>query len=127
MKRSKKMKEIWEKTNYVLLGLLMLIPGLLKTFVIGPETISSMLNGIFLFSWAPVFWTWILILGEITFGLAILFKWQEKYASYGAVLILSIATLFVTINWSNLMSTNWSVLILHLVAITDYLILAHKK
>lgn len=51
--------------NRVLLGLVMLVPGLLKLFVTGSSGVTGMLSGIALFSWAPAFWAWILILSEI--------------------------------------------------------------
>ena len=47
------------KANWILLGLVLLIPGLLKLFVMKPTAISEMLSGIAVFAWAPVFWAWV--------------------------------------------------------------------
>ena len=112
--------------NIILLGLLMLIPGLLKLFSYKPDGVSAMLSGIFLFSWAPLFWAWILILGEIGSGLAILGRWKLKYIAIIPVIILTIAVLTSTIKWSAIGNTNWSNLIFHLIAIFNYLMLAMK-
>jgi uncharacterized membrane protein YphA (DoxX/SURF4 family) len=112
--------------NIILLGLLMLIPGLLKLFVSKPSGVSAMLSGIFLFSWAPLFWVWILLLGEIFSGLAILGRWKLKYTSLIPVIILVVAVLTVIINWNSIEKTNWTSLIFHLIAITNYLMLSMK-
>jgi uncharacterized membrane protein YphA (DoxX/SURF4 family) len=114
--------------NRVLLGLLVLVPGLLKLLVTGPAGVTGMLSGNFLFSWAPAFWAWILIAGEILFGAAILLNWKTEYASYGASAILFFALITAVIRWSDLGSTGWSNALLHLVAISNYLLLAmHVK
>jgi len=113
--------------NIVLLGLLMLIPGLTKLFVYEISGVSSMLSGIFLFSWAPMFWAVILIAGEISSGLAFLARWKLKYVAYLPVIILGIAVLTSIINWASIGQTNWSNLIFHLIAIVDCLIIANYK
>lgn len=107
--------------NTILLGLLMLIPGLMKAFSLGPSGVSGMLSGMFLFSWAPMFWAWILLLAEIGSGIAILARWKLEYVAYFPVIILSVAFLFVVINWSSLGKTNWTTALFHLIAITNYL------
>jgi len=114
----------------ILLGLLMLVAGLLKLFVSGPSGVEGMLSGNFLFSWAPAFWVWILIIGEIGFGLAILANWKLKYTAWIPVIILSIAVLTTTIKWSDIGSTGWSSVIFHLIAIVGYVELTcgnHRK
>jgi uncharacterized membrane protein YphA (DoxX/SURF4 family) len=108
----------------IMLGLLMLIPGLLKLFVYKPSGVSAMLSGIFLFSWAPMFWAGVLILGEIGSGIAILAKWRLKYTASIAAFIVAVAMFTSTINWVSIENTNWINLLLHLVAIANYLILA---
>ena len=60
--------------NRVLLGLLMLVAGLGKLLLVGPSGVSGMMSGIALFSWAPMFWAWVLIILEIGSGAAILAK-----------------------------------------------------
>lgn len=110
--------------NRILLGLLMFVPGLLKLLVVGPTGVTGMLSGNFLFSWAPAFWAWILMLGEITSGIAILGNWNVKRISIIPIVILTIAVLTTTIKWTALGSTGWSSVILHLVAIAGYVGLA---
>ncbi len=102
--------------NRILLGLLMLIPGLLKLFVMGPGTITGMLSGIALFSWAPSFWAWVLILAEIVFGIAILASWKLKYSVWPPVIIMVVAAF--TTSWGN-----WPVFMMHLVIASNYLML----
>lgn len=119
--------------NRVLLGLVMLIPGLLKLFVMGPTAVAGMTGSIFLFSWAPAFWAWVLILSEIVFGIAVLANYQTKYTAWPPVIILAIATLFVHVKWAALGSTSWSNVILHLIALWGFVMLGctacekHKK
>ena len=108
------------KINWILLGLLMLIPGLMKLFVMGPSAITQMLSGIVLFSWAPAFWAWILILSEIVFGGLVLAKWKLKYTTIPPMIILAVALLFVTIDWSNLAQVNLAGVLFHLLAINGY-------
>lgn len=110
--------------NRVVLGLLLLIPGLLKLFVMGPGAVTEMLGANVLFSWAPALWAWILIFGEILFGVGILAKFKMDYAAYGGAIILFIATLTVHINWGDLGATAWPNVLVHLAAVTNFLMLA---
>ena len=116
-------KETAMKVHWILLGLLMLVPGLLKLFVMKPAAIVGMLSAMPLFAWAPGFWAWVLILSEIVFGVLILAKWKLQYAVIPPMIIMAIATLFVAINWSNLGATQWATVLLHLIAFTGYWIL----
>ena len=79
----------WGIINRILLGLLMLVPGLLKLFVVGPTGVSGMMSGISIFAWAPFFWAWLLILAEIISGAAIL----ANYAAGKVVSKFGTATL----------------------------------
>ena len=105
----------------ILLGLLMLVAGLLKLFVVGSSGVTGMLSGNFLFSWAPAFWAWVLIFGEILSGIAILANWQTKYTAWVPVIILGFAVITMGINWSNIGSTGWSKVFLHLIAIWGFI------
>jgi len=113
-------KEIAVKSHWILLGLLMLLPGLFKLFSYKPAGVANMLSGIALFAWAPTFWAWVLILSEIVFGASILAKWKLKYTVIPPMIILAIGTLFVTIDWSNLGATQWPNVLFHLIAFTGY-------
>jgi uncharacterized membrane protein YphA (DoxX/SURF4 family) len=119
--KHKKHIEIMKKTNWILLGLLMLVAGLTKLLVMGPDAITGMMSGIILFSWAPAFWAWVLIIAEIAVGITILSKWELKYSTKVAAIILLVATLTVSIKWTG--GTSWNTVILHLIAITNYLVL----
>ena len=114
------MKNYLKLTNRVLLGLLMLVPGLMKFFVVGSDGVAGMLSGIVLFSWAPVFWAWVLMISEVGFGLAILANYKLKYTVIPPVVILLVAAFAFNIG-------NMSSLLLHLVAVSGYLMLAYKK
>jgi uncharacterized membrane protein YphA (DoxX/SURF4 family) len=105
--------------NRVLLGLLMLVPGLTKLFVMGPSAVVGMLSGNALFSWAPGFWAWVLILSEIVFGIAILAKWKLEYAVWPPIVIMLVAAF--TVNWGN-----WTNLIMHLAVASNYWLIGQR-
>jgi uncharacterized membrane protein YphA (DoxX/SURF4 family) len=124
--KEKKHVKYFMMANSILLGLLMLVAGLTKLLVMGPDAVSGMMSGIALFSWAPMFWAWVLIILEIGAGIAILSKWKLFYATKVAAIILLVATLTVTIKWTG-GGTSWNSVILHLIAITNYLMLGCKS
>lgn len=105
--------------NRILLGLVMLVPGLMKLFVMGSTAVSEMLSGIVLFAWAPMFWAWVLILSEIVFGIAILASWKLEYAAWPPVIIMLVAAFFVA--WGN-----WGSFLMHITIALNYLMLKHK-
>ncbi len=105
--------------NRILLGLLMLIPGLLKLFVIKPATVVGMLSTNVLFAWAPGFWAWVLILSEIVFGIAILARWKLEYTVWPPVVIMIVAAF--TASWGN-----WPTVLMHLVIASNYWLISRK-
>lgn len=100
--------------NRILLGLVMLVPGLLK--ISDPSKVIGMLTGMSLFSWAPTFWAWVLILSEIVFGIAILFKWKIEQTVWPPIIILVIASF--TAHWAN-----WGNMLVHLALASSYWVL----
>ena len=116
------MKKGWIKhislANRILLGLLMLIPGLFKLFSFGPEGVSGMLSG--LGFPAPMFFAWILILSEILFGLAIIAKYKLEYTVIPPIIILLVASFTAHLAEMN----TW---IMHLALITNYILIAYRK
>lgn len=112
------MEKYLKIANKALLGLLMLVPGLMKLFSL--TSTAEMLSKITLFSSAPLFWTWILVMSEITFGFAILVDYKLKYSIIPPITILLLGILIVHIG-------NVSMILLNLVAITAYLMLAYRK
>ena len=96
----------------------MLIPGFMKLFNL--NSTIEMLSGISLFSWAPIFWTWILVMSEITSGGMILMEYKLKYAIIPPIIILLLGILLVHIG-------NVSMILLNLVVVVAYLMLAYKK
>lgn len=100
--------------NRIVLGLLMLVPGILKLFVFKPAGVTSMLAG-FGFP-APSLFAWILIIVEIATGLMILANWRMNIAAWPPIVILLVATV-VTTDWADPQIPN---ILLHLVAITGY-------
>lgn len=105
--------------NRILLGLVMLVPGLWKMFVAGSDGVSQMLSAIALFAWAPMFWAWVLILSEIVFGIAILASWKLEYTVWPPVVIMVVAAF--TMAWGN-----WPTLLMHLALASNYLLLKKK-
>ena len=101
--------------NKYLLGAVMLIPGLLKLFVMKPDAIVGMLQGIPLFAWAPSLFAWVLIIGEIAAGVAIFANWNTKYAFGLGAIILTVAGL--TVHWGQ-----WSQTLAHLALASNFLV-----
>ncbi|MGV8142567.1 MAG: DoxX family protein [Candidatus Pacearchaeota archaeon] len=100
--------------NRILLGLLMLIPGCLKLFVMKPSAIVGMLSGIGFP--AATFFAWVLILSEIVFGIAILLKWKLEYTVWPPIVIMLVAGF--TVAWGN-----WPSFLMHLVIASNYAML----
>lgn len=113
----------WLFARWIFLGLVMLIPGLLKLFVMGPKAVSMMLSNISIFAWAPGVFAWLLILIEIVSGVMILAKWKVNYASFAGALIILLATLTVHVKWSAIGATGWSNVILHLIVFAEFIIM----
>ncbi len=110
--------------NRVMLGLVMLVSGLIKLFVIKPENVAGMVSGIGF----PVasFFTWVLILSEIVFGIAILTKWKLEYSVWPPIVILLVATF--TIYFGGEKGPQWSQILIHLTLASNYwLIGSHTK
>lgn len=112
-------------TNRILLGLVILVPGLLKLFVFSPGGVTTMLSVNVLFSWAPAFWAWVLITAEILGGVAILSNYKVDWGAYLGAIILFLAVVTVQINWTNIGQTQWTNVLVHLAGVSNYLILAY--
>lgn len=107
-------------TNRILLGLVMLVPGLFKLWSLiqgnfgVPGFLASLGFPI------PTFFAWVLMLCEIVFGIAILASWKLKYTIWPPVVILVVAALTTSLNQA-------SSLLLHLAAAANMLTLAYSK
>ena len=112
------MKDLAHNINWVLLGLVMLVAGLLKLFVMGVGTVEGMLAG-FGFPMAIAF-AWLLIIAEIASGVLVLAKWKLEYVTWVPVVILVVATF--TAHWGN-----WVNMLVHLALASNYLVLGMKK
>ncbi|HIH15470.1 MAG: hypothetical protein QT08_C0013G0027 [archaeon GW2011_AR17] len=112
--------EIAVKVNQVLLGLVMLIPGLYKLFVLGPSAVVAMLES-FGFPVALLF-AWLLIVSEIFFGAAVLIGWKLKYTTLVPAVILVLAGLLAYRN-------DYPSLLLHFVTASNFVAfgMMHKK
>lgn len=113
-------------TQRILLGLLMLVPGLSKlggTFGIDTGVSVAGLS-VMLSAWpAAMFFAWIVALSEVVFGIAILAKWKMKYTTIPPMIILVVAALMTTISPFNPIN-----LLFHLVAVVGYwTLMAHAK
>ena len=113
----KNMKTAAEKTNWILLGLTMLVPGLIKLFVVKPTNVVGMLSG--LGFPAASFFAWVLILSEIGFGGLILARWKLTYTVIPPIIILVVATF--TAHWAN-----WINMLVHLTLASGYWILGTR-
>jgi uncharacterized membrane protein YphA (DoxX/SURF4 family) len=97
--------------NRMFLGLIMLIPGLIKLIGMGPAAITGMLAG--LGFPAAGFLAWTLIAAEIGFGLAILLNWKLHLTTYPPMIILGLAAFTMHI-------ASVPLILLHLGAMTNY-------
>ena len=113
-------KNAW-MVNRILLGLLMLVPGLMKMFVFGPSGVTGMFAAMGFP--IPMFFAWLVMLSEVIFGAAIIANWKVRYTAWPPMVILLVAVI-VTLPWSKLGSTQWPTVLLHLVAISSYWLLA---
>ena len=113
--------------NRLFLGLVMLVPGLTKFFVMGIDKITGMVTGIGFPM--PTAFAWILIIAEIATGIAILVNWKVEYAYIPPVIILVIAAL--TVNWftSQTGAPNWGQIAIHFALASNFLVIgvAAKK
>ena len=114
------MKKTAMQVNWILLGLLMLIPGLLKLFVMGPAQVVTMLSGLPVLSSAPVLFAWALILSEIIFGILILAKYKLRHTTIVPIIILLVAS--ATVHWGS-----WPSVLVHLTAASNYWLLGLKS
>ena len=102
--------------NRILLGLLFLVPGLMKLFVMGPSAVVGMLDGLGF----PIagFLAWVLIVVEIVCGAMIIFNYQLKYAVWGPSIILLVAAFTTHLG-------DWIRIIMHLALITNLILWTH--
>lgn len=105
------MEKYLKLANRLFLGLLMFIPGIMKFFAI----ILNGMDGL-----TALFLALVLVILEIICGSAILANYKLKYAVIPPVVILIISALTTYIG-------DVSSLLLHLVAISGYLMLGYRK
>jgi uncharacterized membrane protein YphA (DoxX/SURF4 family) len=107
--------------NTVLLGLVILVAGLMKLFVMKPAAVTQMLSSIGF----PVasFFAWVLILSEIVFGIAVLARWQLKYTTLVPTFILFVASL--TVYWPGT-TANIGNFLIHLALASNYLYVGQR-
>jgi uncharacterized membrane protein YphA (DoxX/SURF4 family) len=103
--------------NLVLLGLVMLVPGLLKLFVMKPEAITEMFTNLG-FPVASLF-AWALIVAEIGSGAAILMRWRIKHVAYIPVVILIGSAILVHFG-------NWPNFLVHIALASNFILLSRK-
>jgi uncharacterized membrane protein YphA (DoxX/SURF4 family) len=103
--------------NRILLGLAMLIPGLLKIFVMGPDAIIEMLAGLG-FPAATAF-AWTLIIAEIASGAFMLINKNIKEAVIAPALILVIAAFTAHLG-------NYPNMLVHIALASNYLLLRYN-
>jgi uncharacterized membrane protein YphA (DoxX/SURF4 family) len=103
----------------------MLLPGLVKLFVVKPTGVTGMLSSMGFP--AAMLLAWVLIIAEIGSGIAILANWRIKYAVWPPIIILAVAVL-VTTPWTNGSQFLMSIptILLHLVALVGYWILGNE-
>ena len=108
-------KEVAWMVNRILLALVMLVPAFFALFIWKPAGVIANMSS--LGFPAPVFFAWLLIIAEVIFGLAVLFRWQLKYTVWPPIIILVVAAFTAGLG-------NWPQIMLHLVAASNFWALA---
>ena len=80
------------KINWLMLGIVMLVGGVVKLFLMKGSGVAGMLNA--LGFPAPTFLGWILILAEIAAGIAILARWKLDKVVWVPIIIILTAIVF---------------------------------
>ena len=109
----------------ILLGLFMLVPGLIQLFVSGSASVSVLfLEFGFPF---PLAWAWLLIAAQLIAGLALLTNYNVVRFAWIAIGVIIFTLLFVVIRWEDIVHTNLSSLLLHLIALVSYVALLSEE
>ena|SRR3989344_5522534 len=107
--------------NRVILGLLLLVPGLFKLISVTPANFASA----FAFLPSPIFVSWVWILAEVIIGLMVLFSIMPRFSSVIAALMMLLIVGFTQVQWMNLAGMNggnWASTLVYLAAATNYLL-----
>lgn len=107
-----------KKANWVLLGLVMLVAGAMKLFVMGSDAVATMLAG-FGFPAATAF-AWLLIVAEIGSGLLILARYKLEHVTWVPAVILVVAA-FTAWRW------DWGNMLIHFALASNYVVLGQSK
>ncbi len=111
--------------NRILLGLLFLIPGIMKAFVLKPSSVAGFFGQLGIP--APLFFAWVVMLSEILFGLALLANYKLDLAVLPLIIIMIVAALTAVAPWKS--PENTPAFIMHLVIATNLWIIGshHRK
>ena len=107
-----------KKVNWVLLGLVMLVAGAMKLFVMGSGAVAGMLSGLG-FPGAGAL-AWVLIVAEIASGILILARYKLDIVTWVPVVILVVATFTA---WRG----DWGNMLIHLALASNYVVLGQSK
>ena len=118
VKSMEDLKKYAHQLNWVLLGLLFVVAGLLKLFSAKASGVASMLSGLG-FPASGVL-AWVLIVAELASGILILARWQLKYVTWIPVVVLVVAAF--TAYWGN-----WVNMLLHLALASNYVVLGQSE
>lgn len=102
---------VFKKLHWIVLGLVMLIPGLLKLFVMGPANVQTFLAGLGIP--ASALFVWVLIFAEIVSGALILARVGLEYVVVIPIIIMLTAAF--TAHWGN-----WPQVLVHIAMATGY-------
>jgi uncharacterized membrane protein YphA (DoxX/SURF4 family) len=103
----------------------MLVPGLIQLFVSGSASVSVLfLEFGFPF---PLSWAWLLIAAQLIAGLALLTHYNVVRFAWIAIGVIIFTLLFVVIRWEDIVHTNLSSLLLHLIALVSYVALLSEE
>jgi uncharacterized membrane protein YphA (DoxX/SURF4 family) len=107
-----------KKVNWILLGLVMLVAGALKLFVMGADAVAGMLSGLG-FPGASAL-AWVLIVAEIASGILILARYKLEIVTWVPVVILVVAAFTAWLG-------DWGNMLIHLALASNYVVLGQSK
>ncbi len=111
-------------TNRILLGILFLMSGIMKAFIIKPSGAAGFFAQLGIP--APLFFVWVVMLSEIIFGVALLAKYKLDLAVLPLIVIMIVAALTAYAPWKS--AQNIGIFMMHLIIAADlWIVGSHYK
>lgn len=110
--------------NRLLIGLLFLMTGIMKAFVMKPGAVAGFFGSLGIP--IPLFFAWVVLLSEIIFGLALLANYKVELTVLPLMIILIVASLTAVAPWKNF-PQNMSGFFMHLIITANLWMIGSKS